>query len=230
MDKRVKPAKIEDVLEEITQKPTGGVVVEVDEDGTVHKRMNIVDIYKIVVAENDIINLQRGLHQVEINKSELNKAIKKVDCSINNTKDENVLPILKLQKKELCKKMQSYEKSVEKIDNAILSFIASKSDEELKNIEFAFETAQTLLDEDLDVARHDKRRNTNTLVDYSIETSFAKLVFKDLRQRVIDYKPELFPELNIRNFAIKTYSNAIGDSPFNPDLYDDFEEEINFWA
>ena len=49
----------------------------------------------------------------------------------------------------------------------------------------------------------------------------TKLVFENLRKKVIDYKPELFPELNIRNFAIKTYSNAIGDSPFNPDLLEE---------
>jgi len=131
------------------------------------------------------------------------------------------LPILKLQKKELCKKLKSYETAVEKTDSAILNIISSKSDDDLKNIEFAFETAQTLLDEDLDIALHDKRRNAKTLVDYFIETSYAKLVFENLRKKVIDYKPELFPELNIRNFAIKTYSNAIGDSPFNPDLLEE---------
>jgi len=82
MDKRVKKATLEETLDNIMQTPTGGVVVEVDESGVVHKKMNIVDIYKIVVAENDMINLQRGLHQIEINKSELKNAIRKIDYSI----------------------------------------------------------------------------------------------------------------------------------------------------
>ena len=195
-------------MEDTKAKPGQGVVVIEGEDGTIQKYMHYDDIVEVISNERNLLILQRKLQKTTNDKDNYIIENKKYEKELNNVPEDKVNYILKIcneikyRKSKIC----YFEKSIKKINSKIDEYIASKTDKELVDMEFAFMATSMDIDEEEKELASNKKISSKKYIETLINSEFAKMNLNDLRERIIEMKPELFPELTQKKFAVREFA------------------------
>ena len=192
-------------MDDTIAKPGQGVVKQVSQDGIIKKYMHYDDIVEVISNEHNLLVLQGKLQKTTNNKDNYIIENKKYEKELNKVPEDKVNYILKIcneikyRKSKIC----YFEKSIKKMNSKIDEYIASKTDKELIDMEFAFMATSMDIDEEEKELASNKKISSKKYIETLINSEFAKMNLNDLRERIIEMKPELFPELTQKKFAVR---------------------------
>ena len=192
-------------MDDTIAKPGQGVVKQVSQDGIIKKYMHYDDIVEVISNEHNLLVLQGKLQKTTNDKDNYIIENKKYEKELNKVPEDKVNYILKIcneikyRKSKIC----YFEKSIKKMNSKIDEYIASKTDKELIDMEFAFMATSMDIDEEEKELASNKKISSKKYIKTLISSEFAKMNLNDLRERIIEMKPELFPELTQKKFAVR---------------------------
>ena len=178
-----------------------------DENGQLQRKMNIKNIMKVVDDTLFLYDAQRFADFDSISLHDETKYCEALKEQIENASDEKELKKLR-NKINVSKRLQkNYKRRIKKNNDFIDETFSMASDADLINMEFAYMAIQSLVNEQAEKMYCDKRRSIDGIVALQLEKARMNLTYQRLHDRIVEFKPELFPMLYRYNFAVKTENN-----------------------
>jgi len=207
--KRIKMEKFEKVESVEGVVPDGKCAVKeyYDENGQLQRKMNVKNIMKVVDETLFLYDAQRcaDYDSILLHDETINYGILKNQKE--STKDEKELNKL-ISKINVSRKLQrNYKRRIKRNNDFIDETFAMSTDDDLINMEFAYMAIQSLVSEQAEIMYKDKRRSIDGLVALQLETARMNLTYQRLHDRIVEYKPELFPHLYRYSYAVKRENN-----------------------
>ena len=174
-----------------------GVMVEIDENGNRKKVMHYDDIVEVLEKESKVLSLQARLQKQTNDRDNLITKNKKSQREIKQKTGENAADIFKLHDEiEYRKrKISTLNRSIKKMEEKITENISSKTDKELIDMEFALMAACMDIKCEQDELGLTRKVSAKKYAETQVKCEFVKMNLMDLRRRVINTNPDLFPEL-----------------------------------